>query len=77
MTNIDKKLLDNIINMKTLEDMVELLKYGNSEREYIKGKIIIANNKMDKGLSYVLEENMGDITNTDFNPYSVTHNIRF
>jgi len=70
MTTIDKKLLDNIINMRTLDDMVELLKYGNSEREYIKGKIIIANNKMDKcNYSYVLEENMGDIGNTDFKPH--------
>ena len=32
--------------MKTLDDIVELLKYGNYEREYIKGITIIANNKI-------------------------------
>ena len=70
MNHIDQKLLDKIMYMQTAEDMVELLKYGNSEREYIKGITIIANNKMDKGnYSYIIEKDMGDISNTDFKPH--------
>jgi len=70
MNQIDEKLLDKIINMQTVEDMVELLKYGNSEREYIKGITIIANNKMDKGnYSYILEKDMGDFSYIDFKPH--------
>jgi hypothetical protein len=70
MNEIDKKLLDKIINMHTMDDMLELLKYGNSEREYIKGITIIANNKMDKGIyRYTLEKDMGDISNKDFKPH--------
>lgn len=70
MNKTDKKLLDKIDKMKTLDDMVELLKYGNSEREYIKGITIIANNKMDKSnYSYILEKGIGDISDTDFKPH--------
>lgn len=70
MNKIDSKILDKIYKMHTLEDMIELLKYGNSEREYKKGSTIIANNKMDKGnYSYNLEKDMGDINNAEFKPH--------
>lgn len=70
MNKIDLKIVDKMNSMRTLEDMVELLQYGNSEREYTKGRAIIAYNRMDNGnYTYILEKDMGDITNTDFKPH--------
>ena len=69
--SIPKKIIDKIYSIRTIEDMLKLLKspYSKSESYFKPGTIVRAYNKMDKGnYSYVLESSIGDIEHPDFDP---------
>jgi hypothetical protein len=57
-----------ILKIKTVEDMLGILKKGNPLSSYKKGVRITVYNKMEKD-SYVLIENPGQNFHPDFDPY--------
>ncbi len=73
--NIPEEILKKIANIKTIDDMKEILnsEYSLSEEDFIKGKIreITCYNKMDKGqYSFKLTAKYGDKTIADkFEPH--------
>jgi hypothetical protein len=59
-----------VLTIKTTEDMLKILhSKGNSLKDYKKGTKITVYNKMEKGYSYVLQENPGENMGSDFKPY--------
>jgi len=70
--SIPKKIINEVYSINSVDDMVNLLNttYSKSEKEYHKGLVIVANNKMDQGkYKYKLDEDIGNITDDDFDPY--------
>ena len=65
MDNIYNKLK----NIKTIDDMRDILKYSKPEEMFTKGTIINALNKMDTDYSYKLTKNIGEIDNPNFEPF--------
>jgi hypothetical protein len=69
--SIPKKIIDKIYSIRTIKDMLTLLKspYAKSEHYFKPGTNIIAYNKMDRGnYEYVLEAPIGEIEHPDFDP---------
>jgi hypothetical protein len=70
--SIPQKIMNKVYSIETVDDMLNLLNssYVNSEKDFHKGMLIQALNKMDKGnYSYTLVEDIGKITDDDFDPY--------
>jgi hypothetical protein len=64
-----KAALDKVLKMRTLDDMMSILKeYGNPDGSYKKGTIIKVHNKMQKDYEYELSENPGENMASDFKP---------
>jgi hypothetical protein len=58
-----------VLSIKTTDDMLKILESkGNSIKEYKKGTKITVYDKMQKGYTYVLEENPGNDFHPEFKP---------
>lgn len=61
--------LDRVLKMKTLDEMMSILKeYGNPDSAYKVGTIVKVHNKMQKNYEYELTEPMGENFAFDFRP---------
>jgi hypothetical protein len=61
--------LEKVLKMKTLDEMMDILKeYGNPDSDYKVGTKIVVNNKMQKDYEYELTEPMGENFASDFKP---------
>jgi hypothetical protein len=57
-----------VLQIKTVDDMLTILKKGNPLSSYKKGTRITVYNKMEQGYSYVLSENPGENFDPEFKP---------
>jgi hypothetical protein len=65
----DPKALERVLKMKTLDEMMAILKeFGNPDSAYKKGTIIVVENKMQKDYEFELAENPGENFASDFRP---------